>query len=302
MTAARVIQLRPDRASAADVFAAFDRHLDRHRDLLSPHTVRAYRRQAVAYLDWLATAGHPDAFDDEIGAVGAVMAWRRYLLGEAKLKPASVNQALAAVTALYEHGRRLALPAKKVKRARLPKPGAPKALTATQEGALRRAADRRGVRDAAIVALMLGTGARVAECARLTLDDVSVTARTGSVRLFGKGDEVREVPLPEGRTRDRLSAWLREHPGGGGLWVGQRGPLRVAGVTEVVAECGRDAGLGKVHPHQLRHTYATRLREGGADPAQIQALMGHASVETTARYFRASAAEVAALVDRVLGD
>jgi integrase len=121
------------------------------------------------------------------------------------------------------------------------------------------------------------------------------------VRLFGKGDEVREVPLPS-PARDRLSAWLREHPGGGGLWVGQRGPLRVAGVTEVVAECGREAGLGKVHPHQLRHTYATRLREGGTDPAQIQALMGHVSIETTARYFRASAAEVAALVDRVLGD
>ncbi|MFI6885305.1 tyrosine-type recombinase/integrase [Streptosporangium canum] len=50
----------------------------------------------------------------------------------------------------------------------------------------------------------------------------------------------------------------------------------------------------------LRHTYATRLREACADHAQIQALLGHASIETTARYFRASPAEVADLIDRAL--
>jgi integrase/recombinase XerC len=68
----------------------------------------------------------------------------------------------------------------------------------------------------------------------------------------------------------------------------------------VVRTVGKDAGLPGLRPHRLRHTYATRLREGGADPAQIQALLGHASIETSARYFRASAAEVAALVDRAL--
>ncbi|MGV9764753.1 tyrosine-type recombinase/integrase [Micromonospora tulbaghiae] len=59
--------------------------------------------------------------------------------------------------------------------------------------------------------------------------------------------------------------------------------------------------LPGLRPHRLRHTYATRLCQGGADPAQVQALLGHASLDTTARYFRAGAAEQAAVVERIAG-
>jgi integrase/recombinase XerC len=59
------------------------------------------------------------------------------------------------------------------------------------------------------------------------------------------------------------------------------------------------AALPGLRPHRLRHTYATRLRQGGADPAQVQALLGHGSLESTARYFRAGAAEQAAVVERI---
>ncbi len=55
----------------------------------------------------------------------------------------------------------------------------------------------------------------------------------------------------------------------------------------------------RLRPHRLRHAYAARLRQGGADPAQVQALLGHASIEAAARYFRAGNAEQAAVVDRV---
>jgi site-specific recombinase XerD len=292
---------------ARQALAALCGYLD--RCALAANTVTAYRRQAAAYVAWLAghTAEHPDAFADAVGAEAAVTAWRRHLLATGKAGPSTVNQALAAVTLLYEHGHRLKI---RVKRARIPKPGAPDALTTAAEGAVRRAADRRGARDAAVIAVLLGTGARVEECARLDVADVAITPRTGTVRLFGKGDETRSVPIPA-PARQRLAAWLLERaplfgldhatPDPGKLWIGQRGPMGVDGITKVVLAVGRDAGVAGLRPHRLRHTYATRLREGGADPAQIQALLGHAAIESSARYFRASDAEVAELVDRVLG-
>jgi len=127
--------------------------------------------------------------------------------------------------------------------------------------------------------------------------DFAITARTGEVRLHGKGDEVRSVPLSR-RARDLVSAWLDErgrHPGP--AWHGQRGPLTISGIPQVVLAAG--AGIPGLRPHRCRHTFGTRLRQAGADPAQVQALLGHASVDTAARYFRAGSAENAAVIERI---
>jgi site-specific recombinase XerC len=228
--------------TTAEVLLAFERHLERAN--LADHTVSAYRRQAEAYLKWWDPGLHPDAFVDQVGAEAAVGAWRRHLLGEVKQAPASVNQALAAVSLLYEVGCRIRV---KVKRARLPKPGEPDALTRAQERAVRRAADERGARDSAIIAVLFGCGARVEECARLDLEDVALTARTGTVRLFGKGDEVRTLPVT-GKAHAKLGAWLLEHPGGTGLWVGQRGRLTISGVTKVVLAAGTEKAQAEAKP------------------------------------------------------
>ncbi|TNH28797.1 hypothetical protein FHG89_14255 [Micromonospora orduensis] len=294
---AKVIALRPADPIAAvgGALAALNRHLD--RCALAANTTKAYRARTRAYAAWLGQhAGeHPDAFVDQVGAEAAVTAWRRHLIAT-KVGPSTVNQALAAVDLLYEIGAGLRL---KVKRARVPRPGEPDALTSKEQGTVERAADRRGVRDAAIVAVLLYTGARAEECAGLDVDDLALTARTGTIRLHGKGDEVRQVPVPA-PARERLSAWLR-HRGSeaGPLWTGQRGRLTTSGITQVVLTVGDAAGLPGLRPHRLRHTYATRLRQGGADSAQVQALLGHASLDTTARYFRAGVAEQAAVVERV---
>jgi integrase len=296
---APVVPLRPagDGTAAAEALATVSRHLDRCK--LADRTVRAYKRQAAAYVDWLAAnaGAHGDAFADLVGAEGAVTAWKRDMLA-AWSSPATVNQALAAVTLMYEQaGLRIA-----VKRVRIPRPGEPDALTRQQEAALRRAAARRGPRDSAIIAVLLDAGARVEECARLDAGDFAITARTGEVRLHGKGDEVRFVPLSR-RARELVSAWLDvrgRNPGP--IWTGQRGPLTISGLTQVVLAAGDDAGIPGLRPHRCRHTFATRLRQGGADPAQVQALLGHASIDTAARYFRAGSAENAEIIERVFGD
>lgn len=297
---AQVVELHPATDPAADALAALDRHLERVN--LSPHTKLAYGRQARAYVAWLATLEDrrlaAEAWVDVIGAEAAVAAWRRHLIDDRK-SPSTINQALAAVTLLYRQGPNLRIEAK---RARSPRPGEPDALEPSEYAAVERAADRRSKRlgssrDAAIIALLSYSGARVEECTRLHAEDVELTARTGRVRLHGKGDHVRWVPLPA-PARERLSAWLSERGNAPGpLWTGRRGPLGKRGITEVVHAVGREAGV-QLHPHALRHTFATRLRRSGADPAQVQAFMGHASADTTARYYRAGAAELAEVVER----
>ena len=292
-----VVPLRPAdgvTAAAAAALAAVHRHLDRCK--LSANAVRAYKRQTTAYAAWLAghADAHGDAFADLVGAEGAVTAWRRDMI-TARSSPSKVNQALAAVTLMYQQaGIRIA-----VRRARIPRPGEPHALTPQQEGAVRRAAIRRGPRDAAIIAVLLDAGARVEECVRLDAGDFAITARTGEVRLHGKDNEVRFVPLPR-RARELVSAWLDErgrHPGP--AWHGQRGPLTISGITQVVLATGADAGIPGLRPHRCRHTFGTRLRQGGADAAQVQALLGHASIDTAARYFRSGSAENAVVIERI---
>ena len=151
-----------------------------------------------------------------------------------------------------------------VKRARIPQPGEPDALTKTEQGRVERAAARRGLRDRAIVATLLYAGARAGECGRLDADDVTLTTRTGHIRLHGKGDEVHTVPLPP-VGREHLAAWLDERgTHDGPLWTGQRGRLTISGITQVILAVGEDAGIPGLRPHRLRHTYATR--QGGADP------------------------------------
>ncbi|MER6816453.1 tyrosine-type recombinase/integrase [Spirillospora sp. NPDC000708] len=273
-----------------------ERHLD--RAALSAHTVRAYRRNCRAFVRWLVEQGgaelHPDAFADVVGADAAVKAWRRSLL-DARASVATVNQGRAAVGLLYElAGLRLT-----IRPLRVEPPGEPDALDDRQAGAVERAAARRGPRDRAIVAVLLYSGARVEECARLEVRDVAVTARTGVVRLHGKGDQVREVPLPAAARAAVLDYLAERGREDGPLWLGQRGPLGISGITAVVLAVGEAAGLSGLRPHRLRHTYGTRLRRGGADPAQVQYLLGHASVATSGRYFRAGQSEVAELVGAV---
>jgi site-specific recombinase XerD len=292
------VQLRAGSGPAADeALAAVTRYLDRCK--LAGNTVGAYQRQCRAYVTWLGRhhGAHPDAFSDLVGAEAAVTAWRRHLLATRRLGPASVNQALAAVTLLYEHGAQLRI---HVKRARVQRRSEPAALEPTEQGAMERASVRRGPRDAAIIAVLLYAGARVEECARLQTDDVAITARTGEIRLLGKGDQVRTIPLPT-IARQRLSDWLLQRGNQPGpLWAGQRGRLTISGITQVVLAVGSDAKLdGKpVRPQRLRHTYATRLRQSGADPAQVQALLGHARLETTAVYFQAGPAEQREAVEK----
>jgi integrase/recombinase XerD len=164
----------------------------------------------------------------------------------------------------------------------------------------------RGLRDRAMLSLMYAAGLRVSELVSLTLGDVD-RAR-GIVSAFGKGKKRRLVPLGE-VALDHLAAYLaaretdasakaaagRARGKGAGavsqiLFPSPRGgKLTRQAFWKIVGRTARGAGLrGHVHPHQLRHSFATHLLSGGADLRSVQTLLGHANVATTEIYTHVS--------------
>ncbi len=165
----------------------------------------------------------------------------------------------------------------------------------------------RDLRDRALLELLYGTGIRVGELVALDVRDLDL--RAGEVRVLGKGGKERIVPLPA-LAREALAAWLeaRKRPGilAEPLFVSLRPrrdptPRRLGDrdVRRVLERRGRQAGVrDHVHPHRMRHSYATHLLDMGADLREIQELLGHASLSTTQKYTAVSAEQLRQVYDR----
>ncbi len=168
----------------------------------------------------------------------------------------------------------------------------------------------RGLRDRAMLSLMYAAGLRVSELVALTLGDVD-RAR-GIVSAFGKGKKRRLVPLGE-VALDHLAAYLAAREADASAKAARLG-VRSAKVSQIlfpsprggkltrqafwkiVGRTARGAGIrGHVHPHQLRHSFATHLLSGGADLRSVQTLLGHANVATTEIYTHVSQDRVQAV-------
>lgn len=149
----------------------------------------------------------------------------------------------------------------------------------------------RGARDAAALALLAGTGIRRAEAVALDLADFDL--EDGSVRVLGKGDKERQVYLVDG-ARSAIAWWLGLRGSDPGpllyrvLKGGHIRPRRLepAAVGIIVERRVREVGLRHTTPHDFRRTFTGDLLDAGADLSSAQALLGHASPTTTARYDR----------------
>jgi len=147
------------------------------------------------------------------------------------------------------------------------------------------------VRDRAICEVLYGAGVRVSELCGLDLDDLDEGA--GLIRVLGKGSKERVVPLHEtafvalARWRGESRAeFLGEASPTSALFFNQRGKrLTPRDVRRIL---DTRIGRGHIHPHALRHTYATHLLEGGADLRVVQELLGHESLTTTQIYTHVS--------------
>jgi integrase/recombinase XerD len=255
---------------------------------LAPRTVEAYRRDLDALTDFL---GHKpsSASREEL---------ERYVadLRARGLAGTTIARRIAAVRSFFRHlvliGACAENPAADVglpRRARR----LPRTLSPAEAERLVEAANGitpRDLRDRALVELLYGAGLRVSEAVGLERNGVDLEERL--VRSIGKGGKERIVPL--GRSAaDALRRYLsrgrpyldkRHRPE---LFLNAKGgPLTRAGAFLILRRLADKAGLDptRIHPHLLRHSFATHLLEGGADLRSVQEMLGHADLATTELY------------------
>lgn len=151
----------------------------------------------------------------------------------------------------------------------------------------------RGIRDAAVLEVLYGSGLRVSECSGLDIGDVELGVGQGRVRVVrGKGGKERLVPLGDRGVEalraylDVRAAFVKPKTPPDALFLGDRGgrmgPRSIRGL--VYRRCEQTGVRARIGPHGLRHSFATHLLESGADLRTIQSMLGHASLSTTQRY------------------
>jgi integrase/recombinase XerD len=258
----------------------------------SPRTVEAYRRDLAALAAW---------FERPIGSI-STEELEQYVaeLRAGGLSPATIARRVAAIRTFFRHqallGARVDNPAAELELPRRRRP-LPRTLSPAEAELLVEAAtgtSPRALRDRALVELLYGAGLRVSEAVGLHKASVDLDARL--VRCVGKGSKERVVPvgrqatqalrryLARGRpfldTRYRPELFLNAKGGG----------LTRAGAFLILRRLAAKAGLEpeRVHPHLLRHSFATHLLEGGADLRSVQEMLGHADLATTELYTHVS--------------
>ena len=297
----------PD-ARASTLAAAIDRYVaDLRLQNASPHTLRNYSSDLEQFAAYFTPPGeHPPA-----PAEFTVLQIREWLgdLYRRRLSPVSVRRKLAAVRSLFQFlAKQGSVPTNVARLVKTPK--APQRLpavpTAEQTNELINAvADDRlerpfPERDRLIFELLYGCGLRISELVGLDLDDFDT--REQWIRVRGKGRKERQVPygssaaaaleeyLAARSAKPKERALLANH-------LGRRLSDRGArGIVKLYARL--ISGDASLHPHSLRHAFATHLLADGADLRAIQELLGHARLATTQKYTQVSLTDLMAVYDR----
>ncbi|MDQ6676455.1 MAG: tyrosine recombinase XerC [Acidobacteriota bacterium] len=276
-----------------DLQKAFVEELNRRN--ASPHTIRNY----VTDLQTLPTAIPPGEL--------TLLHLRQWVAGlhTAGLSAISIRRHIAAVrTFLQFLSREGVIPNNPARLLRLPKAPQqlPAVLTAEQTGNMLDQATSlerpHPQRDLAILEFLYGSGLRVSELVGLNLQDLDLTEHW--LRVRGKGRKERQVPFT-GKAMAALEAWLQvRHSTNPAVFLNGRGNrLSDRSVRSIVKFYATYlAGDSTVHPHSLRHAFATHLLSDGADLRSIQELLGHARLSTTQKYTHLSLTEILQVYDK----
>ena len=283
----REIDLGPAavRLDAFQGYLAFERRL-------STNTVQSYGADVRRHLEWIVE----NKLTVESVRPGHLEKYVNTLF-DAHYRATSRARHVAALKSFYRHLRSTgALSADPAEALVLPRTGRrlPKGISIEEAARLMETPqgdEPIALRDRAMLEIMYGAGLRVSELLDLELDQVDM--ESGIVRVTGKGSRERLLPLA-GAARRAMDRWL-----GSGrsrltnarrpvsrVFVNARGGrLSRMGFWKILRGRAREAGLGRaIHPHTLRHSFATHLLEGGADLRVVQELLGHSSITTTQIY------------------
>ncbi|MFA7664568.1 MAG: site-specific tyrosine recombinase XerD [Burkholderiaceae bacterium] len=260
-------------------------------DGLSRNTLAAYRSDLERFAGWLAGSGGTTLAGAGEAELQAYIAMRH-----PGSRPASANRRLTVFRRFYRwllrEGRRSDDPTLHLRSARQA-PRFPKSLSEAQVEALLAAPDVTtvlGQRDRAMIETLYATGLRVSEL--VGLRTVEVGLNEGVVRIVGKGDKERLVPLGD-EARDWILRWQAE---GRRTLLGARlsdalfvtrlgGPMTRQMFWTLIKRHARAVGIqAPLSPHVLRHAFATHLLNHGADLRVVQMLLGHADISTTQIY------------------
>ncbi len=280
----------------------FEEYLNSHD--FAPGSQRGFILDMRKFAKWFTTA------NGERFVIGRITTrdisdFRNHLRRDRGQAVATINRTLVTIRRFFgwlvEQGHLAANPAKPVKELRRTAL-APKGLDRSQVRKLLREIELRGdVRAAAIFSTMLYSGCRVGDLVSLELHDLMIGERSGSVVFkYGKGNKQRSVPLclP---ARQALCAYLETRPPvqSSKVFVGERGPLTDRGFRALCDKYSAICGF-KIHPHQLRHTMAHRyIEDNGGDLVGLAQILGHESLNTTARYVKKTEGQLATATDKL---
>lgn len=285
-----------------------DRYLDQlRRENASPHTIRNYASDLAQFLAYFTP---PDAPPPDPKQFDTLM-FREWLadLYHHDLSNVTLRRKLAAVRSLFKYLSRegvVAFSAAKLLRTPKAPSTLPRVPTAEQTNglidqvALKKIERPHPERDLLIFELLYGCGLRVSELVGLNLDDLDLNEKW--LRVRGKGRKERQVPfgakaaaaltryLPVRQPQPENPALLLNH--GGGRLTDRSARSIVKFYSRMLT------GDSALHPHSLRHAYATHLLSDGADLRSIQELLGHATLSTTQKYTRVSLTDLMSIYDK----
>ena len=305
-----------------DALAHFGVYL-RTEKRASEHTVKAYESDLRFFAAFVAERDASAWSDIQQLDVMHLRGWLGHVVGG--LTSSSVARKIASLRALFRLAAKrgwvsknpAALLASPKARRKLPRPlspehadalmSAPSNIPAPESGMrakLTPAGHAKVLRDKAALELLYGAGLRVSELVGLGVADIDV--RVAEVRVVGKGNKERRVPLGA-PSLDAVAAYLAERlallgskPDPGALFLSVRGaPMSVRSLQYDVKAYGLTSGARPdLHPHALRHSCATHMLDGGADLRSIQEFLGHSSLSTTQRYTHVSVDHLARVYDK----